>query len=101
MDGPVTREALTVPEEVRLRGEPVMDPPRWVRLRVHAPPAKKSTRPQVGRRQGKTGAEAEDVRESDGPVVAEKSGNRVAPEAGGAKGASVDMSFRRDPWTMQ
>ena len=72
-----------------------------MRLRVHAPSAKKSARPQVGRRRGTTGAEAEDVRESDGLVVAEKSGNRLAPEAGGAKGVGVDVSFRRDPWTMR
>ena len=41
------------------------------------------------------------VRESDGPIGAVKSGNRVAPEAGGAKGASVNVNYRRDPWSMQ
>ena len=61
-DGPVTREALTVPEEVRFQRGAGKDPPRRVRQRVHAPSAKKSARPQVGRRRGTTGAEAEDVR---------------------------------------
>ncbi len=87
-DGPVTRETLIHPRNIRHRGEagpPISDAPQvwWVHLR----PSKKSASVEVGRRQGQTVVEA-DVGEGVGGLHmsddgGEREGTRTRQSKGG------------------
>ena len=96
-DGPVTWETLISPAGGPGPRGPSYQTLTVTRLRAHAPSAKKSARPEVGQGEGYPELGSTGMRESDGPVVATKSGNRKAAETGGAKGVRVDVNFRRDP----
>ena len=75
--------------------------PRDVRPRAQARLApgngrRRSVRQAVGRRRGKTGAEAEGGVGVGGPNTSEDVGERLATGPGRAKAARVETSFRRE-----
>jgi hypothetical protein len=94
-DSPVTWEALSAPSgspATRGAGDRA---PRSARSRTHVLTDKKSVCPEVGRRQGTTGAEAEGVQGVGWPHT---SGEAGKPRGGGSqrsKGGQCCREFRR------
>ena len=101
-DDPGTWETHLDPPEYAAPGEPHQN------LRVtcvcerrhdwhREPRGRRSARQAVGRRRGKTGAEAEGEVGVGGPNKSEDVGERQAPGPDRAKAARVETSFRREP----
>jgi hypothetical protein len=101
-DDPETWETRIVPPELAAPGEPHPNlRVTCVRERRHGWPredrSRRSARQAVGRRRGKTGAEAEGDAGVGGPHSREDVGERLATGPGRAKAARVETNFRREP----